>query len=64
MSVDTHLRGKNLAPYKTMRFDGVKVLLSPNLLSFARTVRLTRKGKLRKRVRAEIGRDEGSCRVE
>jgi len=57
VSVDTHLKGKNLAPYKTVRRDGIKVLLSPNLLSFARTVRLDVRGALRKKVRAEIRRD-------
>jgi len=63
VSVDTHLRGKNLAPYRTVRRDGIKVLLSPNLLSFARTVRLDVRGTLRKKVRAEIRRDEDTCSI-
>ena len=60
MSVDTHLKGKNLAPYKILRRDGIKVLLSPNLLSFARTVRIDTRGLLGRKVRAEIHRDPPS----
>ncbi len=63
MSVDTHLKGKNLSPYRTVRTDGVKVLLAPNLTAFARTIRVDVGGRIRKRVTAEILRDPGACSI-
>lgn len=61
MSVDTSLKGKNLSPYRTVRRDGVKILIAPNLVGFADAIQLNVKGAIRKRVRAEITRDGDPC---
>ncbi len=61
MSVDTFLKGKDLSPYKTMRHDGVKVLLSPRLYGFADLIDLHIKGTLRPKLRAVINRSSTDC---
>lgn len=38
MSVDTYLKRKNLAPYRAVEQDDVKVFVSPNLIKWARQV--------------------------
>ena len=38
MSVDTHLKGKNLEPYSRVVADDVEILLSPRLTGWARQV--------------------------
>lgn len=38
MSVDTYLKRKNLAPYQAVEQGDVKVLVSPNLLKWAKEV--------------------------
>ena len=40
MSVDTYLKGKNLAPYRTVEQDGVKILVAPKLIQWAATVQV------------------------
>ncbi len=40
MSVDTHLKGKNLSPYRTLRHDGVSLLLNPRLCEWASSMRI------------------------
>ncbi len=40
MSVDTYLKGKNLAPYQAVEHEGVKILVAPKLIQWAATVRL------------------------
>ena len=56
MSVDTHLKGKNLAPYKIMREAGVKIHVAPNLLGYASAVQLDVKGSIRKKIVVDIHR--------
>ncbi|NNE75167.1 MAG: hypothetical protein HKN26_15990 [Acidimicrobiales bacterium] len=51
-----------MSPYRTVRRGGVKILLSPNLATFANSVVLDVKG-IRKRVTAEIRRADGSCSI-
>lgn len=43
MSVDTYLKRKNLAPYRAVEQDDVKVLVSPNLIKWAKAVRVETK---------------------
>lgn len=63
MSVDTNTKGKNLAPYRTMRRDGVKVLVAPSLVSFADQVHVDVGGRLRKRLQVDIEHVHGpGCR--
>ena len=40
MSVDTYLKGKNLAPYRTVEQDGVKILVAPKLIQWAASVQV------------------------
>ncbi len=40
MSVDTYLKGKNLAPYKAVEHGGVKILVAPKLIQWAAAVSL------------------------
>lgn len=69
MSVDTHLTGKNLQPYRTMRLDGVKVLVTTRLSGLAESMVLDVKGRFRRRLVAVLsvdrgdGCDDGSCRI-
>jgi hypothetical protein len=41
VSVDTYLKGKNLAPYQRLRRDGLQVLLAPVLNSQAAVIELS-----------------------
>ncbi len=38
MSVDTYLRRKNLSPYSVVAHEGVKILVAPSLLKWAKAV--------------------------
>jgi len=49
-----HLKGKNLAPYRTVQRDGVKIHIAPNLMGFARSVLLDVRGGIRKKIGVEI----------
>lgn len=40
MSVDTYLKGKNLAPYSVLHQEDMKILIAPSLLRWARAVHL------------------------
>ena len=40
MSVDTYLKGKNLAPYRTVEQDGVQILVAPKLIQWAAAVQV------------------------
>ena len=59
MSVDTHLKGKNLQPYRVLRQDGVKIHVAPNLIGFASRVQLDVKSGLRKRIDVDIHHEHG-----
>ena len=58
MSVDTNVKGKNLAPYRRMRHDDFRILLSPQLIGLATAMRVDVRGGLRKRLTVEL--DDGS----
>lgn len=63
MSVDTNTKGKNLAAYKRLRRDDdLRILVSPKLAGFSRII-IDSKGFPRKRVRAQIEREEGTCAI-
>ena len=40
MSVDTYLKGKNLARYRTVLYEDLKLLVAPALYGQARSIRL------------------------
>jgi hypothetical protein len=55
VSVDTYLKGKNLAPYQRMRRDGLQVFLTPVLSSQSAVIELTvRRVLLRKAITARV----------
>lgn len=58
MSVDTNTKGKNLAPYRKVRHEDFKILLSPQLVGLATAMRVDVKGGLRKRLVVEL--DDGT----
>lgn len=46
MSVDTHLKGKNLKPYKRVFVDDVKFLVAPSLEQWASSAHVRLKKRL------------------
>ena len=63
MSVDTHLKGKNLAPYRIMRSGDVKLHVAPSLVSFASAIQLDVKRGVRKSIDVDIRHEHGpECR--
>ena len=58
MSVDTHLKGKNLSPYRTAHSDGVKVLVNPQLAGYPGNMVLDVRGKLLKKWLVEVDRGD------
>ena len=55
MSVDTHFKGKNLTPYRTMRVDDFEILVAPDLSKIADKARLVvRQGVFGKKLVAEV----------
>ena len=64
MSVDTHVRGRNLAAYHRVTVDpGLEVLLAPQLLAVASRVRIGRTGVVLRRLTAKVAADAGGCAV-
>ena len=59
MSVDTHLKGKNLSPYRVIRKDDVKIHVAPNLISYAQSVQLDLAGAVRKKLQIDINHEHG-----
>lgn len=59
MSVDTNVKGKNLQPYRrvTSDIDGVRVLVTPNLVGLASRMVITTGGGLRKKLTVELSRE-------
>ena len=54
-----HLKGKNLAPYRVINQDGLKIHVSPKLIGYANTVQLQAKGALRKKIEIDIEHQHG-----
>ncbi len=66
MSVDTNVRGKNLAPYRQLRHDEFRILITPTLVGMAESMRVVTKGRLSKSLRVEFQAAAGSdtsCQV-
>lgn len=62
MSVDTNVRGRNLAAYHRVAVDAeLQVLLAPQLLAVASRVRIGRTGAVLRRLTAEVAVDAGGC---
>ena len=69
MSVDTNVKGKNLQPYRrvTSEIDGIRVLVTPNLVGLASRMVVTTGGGLRKKLTVELSRqaagDVDACSI-
>lgn len=67
MSVDTNVTNKNLSPYRKLRHDEFRILVTPQLIGMAETMRVVTKGKLTKSLRVEFqaaeGADDGCCDI-
>ncbi len=67
MSVDTNVKNKNLAPYRKLRHEDFRILITPQLIGMAEQMRIVTKGKLTKSVSIECqanpgaGADDACC---
>lgn len=68
MSVDTNVKGKNLAPYRKLRHERFQILITPQLIGMADSMRVVTRGALSKKLQVEFraapgaGADE-SCEI-
>lgn len=70
MSVDTNVKGKNLSPYRKLRHDKFQILVTPQLIGMAESMRIVAGRssvglgkKLKVEFQAAPGTDDGSCSV-
>lgn len=65
MSVDTNVKGKNLAPYRRMHTDDdLKILVTPRLAGLASRMVITTSGTFRKKLTVQLagdGNDNGAA---
>lgn len=54
MSVDTNVRGKNLSPYRKLRYEGLQILITPSLVGLADSMRVVSKGRFGKSLKVEF----------
>ena len=54
MSVDTNVKNKNLAPYRRLRHDNFRILVTPQLVGMAETMRIATKGMVGKSLTVEF----------
>ena len=60
MSVDTNVKNKNLAPYRRLRHEDFRILITPQLIGMAETMRIATKGKLAKALTVEFSAVPGA----
>ena len=67
MSVDTNVKNKNLAPYRKLRHEEFRIMITPQLIGMAEQMRIVTKGKLTKSLSIEFqakpggGGDDAAC---
>jgi hypothetical protein len=67
VSVDTNVKNKNLAPYRKLRHEDFRILITPQLIGMAEQMRIVTKGKLTKSLSIEFqakpgaGDDDACC---
>jgi|TARA_B110000467_G_scaffold149714_1_gene156582 hypothetical protein len=67
VSVDTNVKNKNLAPYRKLRHEDFRILITPQLIGMAEQMRIVTKGKLTKSLSIEFqakpgaGGDDDAC---
>jgi hypothetical protein len=54
VSVDTNVKGKNLAPYRRLRYERFQILVSPALIGLAESMRVVTKGRLARSLAVEF----------
>ena len=64
MSVDTNVKNKNLAPYRRLRHDAFRILITPQLIGMAETMRIVTKGKMTKSLAVEFQAAPGASGVD
>ena len=60
MSVDTNVKNKNLAAYRKLRHDDFRILITPQLIGMAETMRIVTKGTLTKSLKIEFDARPGT----
>ena len=60
MSVDTNVKGKNLAPYRKLRHEKFQILITPQLIGMAESMRVVAKGAIGKKLKVEFQAAPGS----
>lgn len=65
MSVDTNVKGKNLAPYRKLRHERFQILITPRLVGMADSMRVVTKGRLSKSLKVEFHADgfDDNCAI-
>jgi len=64
VSVDTNTKGKNLAPYRRLKHEDYKILITPKLVGLARAMRVDTTGGFRKRLTVELDDGtNGACQI-
>jgi hypothetical protein len=68
VSVDTNVKNKNLGPYRKLRHEDFRILITPQLIGMAEQMRIVTKGKLTKSLAIEFqampgagGEDDACC---
>jgi hypothetical protein len=54
VSVDTNVKGKNLAAYRKLRHDQFRILITPQLIGMAESMQIVAGGPLRRKLRVEF----------
>ena len=54
MSVDTNVKGKNIAAYRRLRHERFQILITPTLIGMAESMRVVTKGRLSKSLAVEF----------
>jgi len=65
VSVDTNVKGKNLAVYRKLRHERFQILITPRLVGMADSMRVVTKGKLSKSLKVEFHADgvDDNCAI-
>jgi hypothetical protein len=54
VSVDTNVKGKNVAAYRKLRHERFQILITPTLIGMAESMRVVTKGRLSKSLAVEF----------
>ena len=69
MSVDTNVKGKNIAAYRRLRHQQFQILITPTLVGMAESMRVVTKGRLSKslavefRANGQVSASDESCEL-